>query len=115
MIQQQVEVREVCAVGQQSMDRLFRVVWSAFALNAVTGTMLFIADAGKRAPQPIFWIKLTCVAIGLTTAVLIRRAHFDGCPEPGVIGRQARRLAVISLGAWCAAITAGRLLAYVGG
>jgi hypothetical protein len=98
----------------QSMDRLFRIIWSAFALNAVTGTMLFIADADKRGPELIFWTKLALVAVGLVTAVRIRRMNFQGGTEPVVISGAAKRLAVISLFAWTAAITAGRLLAYVG-
>src|SRR5829696_7225747 len=52
----------------QSMRRLFRVMWGAFALNAVTGSMLFIADAAKRGPEVIFWVKLMLVALGLVTA-----------------------------------------------
>src|SRR6476661_8812227 len=41
----------------QALDRLFSVMWGAFALNAVTGTMLFIADADKRGPSLFFWTK----------------------------------------------------------
>ena len=101
------------AIPLQSIDRLFRVMWLAFALNAVTGTMLFVADATKRGTSLIFWVKLALVALGLVTAVLIRRGNFQGAAEPVVIGAAARRLAVVSLLAWSAAITAGRLLAYV--
>jgi hypothetical protein len=97
----------------QSLDRLVRVMWCAFALNAVTGTMLFVADATKRGPSLIFWTKLSFVAVGLITAVLIRRRNFNNGSEPVVISGPAKRLAVVSLLTWCAAITAGRLLAYV--
>jgi hypothetical protein len=98
----------------QSMERLFRVMWAAFALNAVTGTMLFIADAAKRGPELIFWAKLALVGVGLITAVLIRRANFQNGAEPVVISGASKRLAILSVFAWSAAITAGRLLAYVG-
>lgn len=98
----------------QAMERLFRVMWGAFALNALTGTMLFVADASKRGPELIFWVKLTLVAMGLVTAVLIRRGTFRDGAEPVIISGAAKRLAVLSLLAWSAAITAGRLLAYVG-
>lgn len=97
----------------QSIERLFRVVWGAFALNAVTGTMLFIADADKRGPSLFFWTKLTFVAVGLIITSMIRRRSFQGGAEPVVISAGAKRLAVVSLLAWCAAITTGRLLAYV--
>ena len=97
-----------------SLERLFGVMWGAFWLNLVTGTMLFIADASKRGTQPLFLIKLLLVGSGIATIVLLRRRVFEGSSEPMVITATARRLAVASLLIWCAAITAGRLLAYVG-
>jgi len=96
-----------------SLERMFRVMWGAFWLNLATGTMLFIADASKRGTQPLFLIKLALVASGITTIVLLRRRVFDGT-EPLVITATAKRLAVTSLLVWSAAVTAGRLLAYVG-
>lgn len=102
------------AIPLSSMGRLFGVMWGAFWLNLVTGTMLFIADATKRATQPLFLVKLTLVALGIVTIVLIKRSMFDGRQEPLVITGSAKRLAIASLLFWCAAVTAGRLLAYVG-
>jgi hypothetical protein len=96
-----------------SLERMFRVMWGAFWLNLATGTMLFIADASKRGTQPLFLIKLALVASGITTIVLLRRRVFVGS-EPLVISAAAKRLAVTSLLVWSAAVTAGRLLAYVG-
>ena len=97
-----------------SLERLVRIMWGAFWLNLVTGTMLFIADASKRGTQPLFLIKLLLVGSGIATIVLIRRRIFDGTKEPVVVSGAARRLAVTSLLVWSAAVTAGRLLAYVG-
>ena len=102
------------AIPLSSMGRLFGVMWGAFWLNLVTGTMLFIADATKRATQPLFIVKLALVALGIVTIVLIKRSMFDGRQEPLVITGSAKRLAIASLLFWCAAVTAGRLLAYVG-
>ena len=53
------------------------------------------------------------VIIGVVTMVLIRRRVFGGPAEPTVVSSAVRGLAVVSLVAWVAAITAGRLLAYV--
>ena len=41
---------------------LFRVMWIGLALNTVSGILLFMADAVRKASQPIFLIKLACVA-----------------------------------------------------
>ena len=102
------------AIPLGSIERLFGVMWGAFWLNLVTGTMLFIADATKRATQPLFIVKLALVALGVYTVVIIKRRIFDAGGEPVVVTSAARRLAMTSLLVWCAAITAGRLLAYVG-
>src|SRR5205823_702150 len=74
-----------------SMQRLFGVMWGAFWLNLVTGTMLFIADATKRATQPLFIVKLVLVALGIVTIVMIKRRLFDGRAEPVVISGPAKR------------------------
>ena len=102
------------AIPISSLERMFRIMWGAFWLNLFTGTMLFIADASKRATQPLFLLKLLLVASGIATIVLIRRRVFNGTKEPLVIGGDAKGLALTSLLVWCAAVTAGRLLAYVG-
>jgi len=96
-----------------SIKSLFRVMWFAFTLNAITGTMLFVADATKRGTSLLFLVKLALVAVGVATIVLIRRNVYDANPEPVIVSSTARRLAIASLLVWSAAITAGRLLAYV--
>src|ERR1051325_15201 len=70
------------AIPLQSIERLFRVMWGAVGVHAGTGTMPFFAAATSAAPDPVFWTKLALVALGLTTAVLIRRRNFQGAVEP---------------------------------
>jgi len=101
------------AIPLKSVGPLFTVTWWAFALNAVTGTMLFIADADKRGHDPDFGLKMLLIAGGLTTVVMIRRMIAVGGDEPVAIPSSARTLALVSLLCWGGAITAGRLLAYV--
>jgi len=101
------------AIPLGSMKSLFRIMWFAFTLNAITGTMLFAADATKRGTSLLFLFKLALVAAGVGTIVLIRRNVYAANPEPLTVSSTARRLAVLSLLVWSAAITAGRLLAYV--
>lgn len=92
---------------------LFRLMWTGLVINAATGTLLFIADAVHKAGQPVFWIKLACVAGGVwlvvRTAAIVAAAP-DG---PAPISAQGRRLALLSLALWTGAIIAGRLMAYV--
>jgi hypothetical protein len=96
-----------------SMQTLFRVMWAGFWVNLLTGSMLFAADATKRATQPLFLVKMLLIAVGIVTIVMIRRNLYGATAEPVTVSAKAKGLALVSLLAWCAAITAGRLLAYV--
>ena len=89
---------------------LFTVMWAGFWLNAITGTMLFMAQATNRGTSVFFLAKMAFVVIGVVSTVLIKRRVFDAPPD---IVTPARALAMVSFIAWTAAITAGRLLAYV--
>ena len=96
-----------------SITMLFRVMWAAFWLNAVTGSMLFAADATKRGTSVIFLVKLLFVAAGVLTIVFIKREVYGKNPSPITVSGTAKRLAIASLLVWSAAISTGRLLAYV--
>ena len=95
------------------LQSLFRIMWAGFWLNLVTGSMLFAADATSRGTQWLFFVKMLFVIIGVVTMVQIRRQVYGAQTEPVAISAATRRLAVLSLIAWVAAITSGRLLAYV--
>src|SRR6185436_7561721 len=88
-----------------ALDKLFGLLWAGFALTAVTGVLLFIADATKHASNPAFFVKLVFVGGGVTTLAFLRRVfHGD---------ERGRFLAAASLACWFVALTAGRLMAYV--
>lgn len=95
------------------MRTLFRVMWAGFWLNLVTGVVLFAADASARGTQGLFLVKLLFVAMGVTTMILIKRHVYRAHADPGVVRGTTKGLALLSLLVWVAAITAGRLLAYV--
>jgi hypothetical protein len=99
-------------VEVSALDRLFPVMWWGFAINAVSGVMLFAADATSKGVLKIFFLKLACVAGGVVVMVAMRRAL--AVPSAGAAaGTGVRRLAVLSLVLWATAITAGRFMAYV--
>ena len=88
---------------------LFRILWWAFALNFITGVVLFMADATTKSSQTVFWVKLALIALALVVTEQVSRVvRADEQPN----GR-ARLLAILSLVLWTAAIVAGRLLAYL--
>ena len=95
---------------------LYRFMWAGLIMNAVTGVMLFTADAAAKAVQPIFYVKLTLIALALATTSRIRTkaARADAHPDAGAAPRASLgRAAALSLLLWAAAITAGRLMAYL--
>lgn len=96
-----------------SLSPLFRLIVWAFLLNAATGVILFMSDATTKSKQPVFYIKLTLIALALWNTNLIRRGMRDGGPGEPVSGGRYRRLAIVSLVLWAGAITAGRLMAYL--
>jgi hypothetical protein len=95
-------------------ERLFTVVWLGFAINAASGTLLFMSDATAKGAQLVFWIKLGCIGVGVAVARLMQRRLFAVRGDASTTGAPSGRgLAVTSLLAWLGAITAGRLMAYL--
>lgn len=98
-----------------SLAPLYRFMWVSFAINAVTGVMLFVSNATTKATQPVFYVKLALIALALVVTAVIRKtverepALGDADRSPG----PSRRLAALSLLLWAGAITAGRLMAYL--
>ncbi len=92
---------------------LFPIMWWAFALNFITGLLLFMADATTKAGQWMFYVKLAMIALAFvaTLSVSTRLRSHGESPDAAVTGA-LRRLAIASLVLWTMAIIAGRLLAY---
>jgi hypothetical protein len=95
-----------------TLAALYRPMWLGFALNAITGALLFMAGAEFTGVKPLFYVKLALIALALVLAVRIRR-FVDREPE-GEFTPRAKALAIVSLILWTAAIFAGRYTAYVG-
>ena len=91
------------------MEPLFPYMWAGFWVNALSGSVLFISDAPKKAANPSFIVKLVLIAVAVVVMRALRREAF---PRSGVPSPRARLLAGASLALWAGAITAGRLMAY---
>jgi hypothetical protein len=99
------------------MENLLPVMWLGFWMNALSGTTLFIAGATRHAANPFFYIKMTCIALGVANIRLLRRRVFRKSPsvDPAAVRMKNKVLASTSLALWAGAITAGRLMAYYSG
>jgi hypothetical protein len=102
-------------LSARPLDRLYGPMWFGFGLSSVTGLILTIADASTRLTNPVFYIKMAFVFAGVWLLVVMRRKVFQA-PEldKNLIPSGAKVLAWASLMCWLGAITAGRLLAYLG-
>jgi hypothetical protein len=94
------------------MRRLVPVVWAAFWLNAVSGVLLLIGYPTKALTNPVFYLKLLLIGVGLWLFKRIGRRVFDDAGDERAQSPMVQRLAIFSLACWVGAITAGRFLAY---
>jgi hypothetical protein len=83
------------------LRRFFTFIWIGFWLNVVSGIFLLIAYPTKALTNPLFYVKLVLVAVGVWT---LRRIERDV--------EVRRSLALWMLGSWLGVLTAGRALAY---
>jgi len=94
----------------------FRWVFPAVAIslliNLVTGVLLFMARATLWGTAFPFLIKILLVVASAATLLPIRNYVLQSDPAQVDVSTQAKRLALLSIATWAAAITAGRLLAY---
>jgi hypothetical protein len=102
------------AVPMKPFARAFPLLWWGFGINAVTGTMMLVADATTKLTTVDFYIKMAFVFLGLWVLIRMRRQVFENPQlDKAPVSGNAKMLAWASLGCWFGAIVAGRLLAYV--
>ncbi len=102
------------AVPIKPFERAFPVLWWGFGINAVSGTMMLVADATTKLTTVDFYLKMAFVFAGLYVLIRMRRQIFDDPQlDKAPVTGSAKMLAWASLACWFGAITAGRLLAYV--
>ncbi len=58
------------------LERLYPIMWFGFWLNAASGIALLIADATTMLINPVFYVKMTCVAGAIAVMVVIKRQLF---------------------------------------
>jgi hypothetical protein len=104
-------------ISLKAMGRFLPLLWLAFAVNAVSGILLLIAYPTKALTNPVFYVKVCLIALAVWLVHRIGRTVLrpsDAGPDalPASLAKPAKLMAMTSLAAWIALITAGRLLAY---
>jgi hypothetical protein len=96
------------------LAKLFPVMYVGFTINAISGTLLFMASATTMAGNMMFILKMVFVVLGFISIELLRAKVFgQGAGlEQGSLPPRTKLFATFSLVAWGLAIVCGRLTAY---
>lgn len=98
-------------VGEQQALPAFRkflpLHWIASALILVSGIALLLAYPAKALTNPVFYLKLAALGIGLLITAHLQRSWI----QERILARP-RLLGSLALGCWVLTIGAGRFLAY---
>jgi hypothetical protein len=99
------------------LDVFYPIMWIALAANAMSGTLLLIGYPYKAFTNPLFYVKLSLIALAIYLVVkirdgVLRHPHDDKRPVEPAAWRRAKILAGLSLASWMGVIAAGRFLAY---
>src|SRR5436853_99260 len=83
------------------MKTFFSVIWIGFAVNAVSGIALLIAYPTKEFTNPVLYVKLAIILLGVITIRLLSRRVFENPDsETTAVSMQAKILASVSLLLW---------------
>jgi hypothetical protein len=99
-------------VPVSALGKFFPIIWIALGANFISGVLLFLGYPYKAATNPVFYLKLACIALGIILVLKIRNHLVRFAPSEGGFSGRTKMLAVASMLSWVGAITAGRLLAY---
>lgn len=99
------------------LEKFYPILWVALAGNVMSGTLLLIGYPYKAFTNPLFYVKLTLIALAIYLVVkirndVLRNPQGDTRRAETSMWKRARFLAGLSLGCWMGTIAAGRFLAY---
>jgi hypothetical protein len=95
------------------LRKVFPVMYIGFWINAVSGFLLFAANATGLIENVMFFIKLAFVIAAVLLLRMLRNTVFSAAAlAEGGVSSLGRRLAIASLVCWGGAVIAGRLTSY---
>jgi hypothetical protein len=101
------------ALPLRPFKKYFPIMWWGFWINCISGIFLLIAYPTKAFTNPMFYLKLLCIAAGVVVMQRIRtRVFTDSGLADREMATRGATLAKWSVAIWVFAIVSGRLLAY---
>jgi hypothetical protein len=106
-----------------AFDRLFGLAWFGFAMNTVSGVLLYVGEPRRLMGAPAFWIKMILIVFAGLALWALGKALQAESQEPGglpghdgalavEVSTNARMAAIFSAVFWLGAIISGRLIGY---
>jgi hypothetical protein len=92
---------------------VFPTIAVGLVVNLLTGVLLFIKNATTWGVAVPFFVKMLLVVLSVVLLLPIRKYTLAGNGGNMEVGGNVRLLAIASILAWAAAVSAGRLLAYL--
>ena len=96
--------------------RLFPWAWAGFAVQVVTGAMLFSSEAVKMVANPAFQVKMFLIFLAGVHAMVFHRtiyrdvAAWDEC---AVLPAGAKVAGLVSIVLWVGVVAAGRFIGFI--
>jgi len=103
-------------ISYESLERLRRLGWAGFVINAISGCFLFSSQAVHFSTSTPFLLKISMIFLAAIIAAVIQNRMHAGAAGWDAAGRvpgAVRGLAALSMALWTGAIVAGRLTAYL--
>jgi hypothetical protein len=96
------------------LERFMPIMWTGFAINAVSGLLLLIAYPAKALTNPVFYVKLIAVFVAFALLQWLGRSVFSArdAAQIFVPSPKVARVSLSIIGLWLLATGTGRFLAY---
>jgi hypothetical protein len=95
------------------LEKLFPVMYAGFWMTALSGVLLWMADATTMTKSPLFVGKLALIFASTLLVRMLKNRVFNNAKETTGAGGLVKVIASASLLLWLGAVTAGRLTAYL--
>jgi hypothetical protein len=96
--------------------RLLPLSWAAFAVQVITGTLLFMSEAVKVYTNPAFRLKMLLICLAGVHALIFHRTvyrHVTTWDDSGVLPAGAKVAGFVSILIWVGIVAAGRFIGFV--
>ena len=97
---------------EETTARYIRVIWWSLLVLVITGFLMIIGEPVRELVNPIFWIKMVLIVIGVLFALWFHRGVIRRFPHGKEVTGGTRLAAVFLILLWMVIMLCGRWIAY---